>query len=108
MSGTKAGGAKAAKTNKERHGADYYARIGKKGGENGHSGGFASNPELAKLAGQKGGRKSKRGSTKIFNWAIRSDKAGEDLGKFKTERSAMEAYKELDLVTRAKVTVVRI
>ena len=61
MSGSKAGGLKVAKTNKERYGDDWYARIGRKGGQNGHTGGFASNPELAKIAGAKGGRISKRG-----------------------------------------------
>lgn len=61
MAGSKAGGLKAAKTNKERYGEDWYARIGRKGGQNGHSGGFASNPELAKIDGAKGGRTSKRG-----------------------------------------------
>lgn len=61
MAGSKAGGLKAAKTNKERYGEDWYARIGRKGGQNGHTGGFASNPELAKIAGAKGGRISKRG-----------------------------------------------
>lgn len=61
MAGSKAGGLKAAKTNKERYGDDWYARIGRKGGQNGHTGGFASNPELAKIAGAKGGRISKRG-----------------------------------------------
>lgn len=60
MSGTKAGGLKAAKTNKERHGDDFYKRIGSKGGQNGHTGGFAANPELARTAGTKGGRISRR------------------------------------------------
>ena len=55
MSGSKIGGIKAALTNKKKHGSDFYARIGRKGGQNGHTGGFAANPELAKLAGQKGG-----------------------------------------------------
>ena len=61
MAGNKAGGLKAAKTNKERYGEDWYARIGRKGGQNGHTGGCASNPELAKIAGAKGGRISMRG-----------------------------------------------
>lgn len=61
MSGTRAGGLKASATNKQRHGEDFFARIGKKGGENGHTGGFASNPELARKAGRKGGSKSRRG-----------------------------------------------
>jgi len=60
MAGTKAGGMKAAATNRARHGAAFYASIGKKGGENGHTGGFAANRELARLAGAKGGRISRR------------------------------------------------
>lgn len=64
MSGTKSGGAKAAYTNRLRHGLDFYARIGAKGGRNGHTGGFAVNPELAKIAGRKGGLKSRRWKNK--------------------------------------------
>lgn len=60
MSGTKAGGLKAAVTNKRNNGEDFYARIGAKGGRNGHTGGFASNRELARKAGKKGGRISRR------------------------------------------------
>ncbi len=64
MAGTKAGGQKAASTNKTKYGKDFYAEIGRKGGRNGHTGGFAANPELAKIAGAKGGRISKRGKAK--------------------------------------------
>lgn len=64
MAGTKAGGKKAAETNRRIHGKDFYARIGAKGGRNGNTGGFASNPELAKEAGRKGGKASKRGPAK--------------------------------------------
>lgn len=64
MAGTKAGGRKAAITNKMKYGRDFYQEIGRKGGRNGHLGGFAANPELAKIAGAKGGRKSKRGPAK--------------------------------------------
>lgn len=64
MAGTKEGGRKAALTNKRKQGADFYSRIGRKGGKNGHTGGFASNPELAKIAGRIGGMKSKRGPAK--------------------------------------------
>lgn len=64
MSGTKAGGIKAAKTNLERHGVDFYKRIGQKGGQNGHTGGFAANRELARTAGAKGGSISRRGPAK--------------------------------------------
>lgn len=64
MSGTRAGGLKAYKTNIAKQGADFYERIGAKGGRSGHTGGFASNPELARIAGAKGGRISKRGKAK--------------------------------------------
>lgn len=64
MAGTKAGGKNAAITNEAKYGPDFYARIGRKGGRNGHTGGFAANPELAKIAGAIGGRKSKRGKAK--------------------------------------------
>ena len=60
MAGTKAGGQAAAKTNKNKYGADFYARIGAKGGKKGHTGGFFANRELARLAGAKGGRISRR------------------------------------------------
>lgn len=73
MAGTKNGGRRAAATNKERHGKDFYARIGARGGKNGHTGGFASDvvgkdgltgTQRAKIAGAIGGRKSKRGPAK--------------------------------------------
>lgn len=60
MSGTKEGGLKAAYTNRLIHGLDFYARIGAKGGKNGHTGGFAANRELAREAGREGGLKSRR------------------------------------------------
>lgn len=69
MVGTKAGGAKAGKTNKERHGEDFYKIIGAKGGRNGRTGGFASNkvgadgltgPQRAALVGAIGGFRLKR------------------------------------------------
>ena len=61
MAGTKKGGLKAAQTNRTKYGEDFYSDIGRKGGRNGHTGGFASNPALAKLAGSKGGARSRRG-----------------------------------------------
>lgn len=64
MSGTKIGGLRARETNIKRHGDDFYRRIGAIGGRNGHTGGFAANPELAKLAGAKGGRISRRTGVK--------------------------------------------
>lgn len=65
MSGTKAGGLKASVTNKEKHGEDFYQRIGHKGGsKKGILKGFALNPKLASIAGRKGGSISKRGKAK--------------------------------------------
>lgn len=73
MAGTRTGGLKAAKTNKDKYGSDHYARIGRIGGKNGHSGGFASNVvgkdgltgwERSKIAGKKGGTISRRGKSK--------------------------------------------
>jgi len=61
MSGSKIGGKRAAITNKERYGDDYYERIGRKGGKRGTTGGFAANRELARIAGRIGGLKSRRG-----------------------------------------------
>lgn len=61
MPGTKAGGLKAAETNKKKYGENFYARIGAMGGQKGHTGGFAANIELARVAGRKGGLRSKRG-----------------------------------------------
>ncbi len=60
MAGTAKGGKAAAATNKARHGADFYAKIGAKGGANGVTGGFAANRELARKAGAMGGRISRR------------------------------------------------
>ena len=73
MSGTRDGGLKAAETNKKRHGAEYYAKIGAKGGKAGNTGGFASDVvgkdgltgrERAKKVGAIGGKKSRRGPSK--------------------------------------------
>lgn len=60
MAGTKTGGKAAASTNKAKYGADFYARIGAMGGKKGTTGGFAANRELARVAGAKGGRISRR------------------------------------------------
>lgn len=59
MAGTKAGGLKAAQKNLAKD-PSFYAKIGAKGGRNGHTGGFAANPDLARVAGAKGGRISRR------------------------------------------------
>lgn len=73
MSGTKEGGRKASITNKERHGEDFYKRIGSIGGKKSdhRKGGFAANPELARIAGKKGGSKSRRGKSKKQDEEVR-------------------------------------
>lgn len=63
MPGTINGGRKAAETNKKKYGKDFYARIGAVGGKKGTTGGFAANRELARVAGAKGGRISRRRKT---------------------------------------------
>ena len=64
MAGNSEGGLKARETIYKNHGKDFYREIGMKGGKNGHTGGFAYNPELARKAGAKGGRISKRGKSR--------------------------------------------
>ena len=73
MAGTIAGGKKAAATNIAKYGKDFYRNMGKIGGRNGHTGGFASTRvgrdgltgyERARIAGAKGGKISKRGKAK--------------------------------------------
>ena len=65
MAGTRAGRLKAAATNKARHGDNFYAEIGRKGGESGHGGGFASmTMERLREVSAKGGRISRRGPAK--------------------------------------------
>lgn len=61
MSGNNLGGVKAAQTNKERHGSDFYKKIGAIGGRAQVPKGFALNRERASEAGRKGGLISKRG-----------------------------------------------
>jgi general stress protein YciG len=60
MAGTRSGGRKAAATNKQRYGMNFYESIGRLGGRKSRGGGFAKNPELARQAGARGGRASRR------------------------------------------------
>lgn len=60
MAGNRSGGLKAAKTNKKKYGANFYEKIGRIGGMKSTGGGFAKNPELAKIAGRKGGKASQK------------------------------------------------
>lgn len=60
MAGTVAGGKAAAQTNIKKYGKDFYRRIGAIGGKKGRTGGFFANRELARIAGAKGGKISRR------------------------------------------------
>ena len=66
MSGTKAGGMKAAKTIKQQFGKEFYQNIGRKGGlKRGIAKGFAlMTPEKRAECGRIGGMISRRGKAK--------------------------------------------
>lgn len=61
MAGNRTGGLKTAKKNIAKHGKDFYAMIGRKGGKASSTGGFYANHELAIKAGSKGGKRSRKG-----------------------------------------------
>lgn len=72
MAGTKAGGKKAAQTNITKYGKDFYRNLGRIGGRNSTTGGFAdpnpgkdglTGPERAKYYGRIGGTISRRGKS---------------------------------------------
>lgn len=54
MAGTPKGGRLAAQKNKQKHGSDFYARIGRLGGKRGTTGGFAAGKEGRKRASEYG------------------------------------------------------
>lgn len=97
MPGTKAGGLKAAATNKAKYGDRFYAHIGHKGGKNGHTGGFASmTPERVRECGRKGGAISKRGPAKHPH--LRDDdvtiRKAEERKRLRAEIRALEAEED--------------
>ena len=80
MPGTEKGGYKAAQTIRAKHGRDFYVRIGQKGGAKSKNGGFASQKigkdgltgiQRAKLAGARGGSKSKRSKDSVRHISVR-------------------------------------
>lgn len=66
MAGSTTAGKKAAITNKEKHGDDFYKNIGAIGGKKGKTGGFwykkyvLGDVEAVKAAGKKGGHQRNR------------------------------------------------
>jgi general stress protein YciG len=96
MAGTREGGLKAAATNKLNHGDDFYARIGAKGGSNGTTGGFYANRELARIAGAKGGKVSKRKPRQLAD-ALGVD--GERQGQPHSNENKSARQKVIDYLT---------
>lgn len=67
MSGSRLGGLKAAETNKQKYGREFYQNIGRKGGKACVPKGFARmDIEKIKNAGRRGGKISKRGKAKKY------------------------------------------
>jgi hypothetical protein len=79
MAGNKLGGQRAAATNKAKHGDDFYKKIGAMGGKKGTTGGFYANRELAKIAGAKGGRISRRKQPDVIEHDLEIDKQVEKM-----------------------------
>ena len=113
MTGTIQGGKRAAETNRKIHGEDFYARIGKKGGQKSTHGGFASlkpgrdgltGPERAKLVGSVGGFKSRRGpcARDKYGRALRKDGKVSNSGRPRKTEVVMpeEATKRVHLLRR--------
>lgn len=69
VSGTKAGGLKARDRNLAKD-PDFYKKIGAIGGRLGTTGGFAADRKLARIAGAKGGRISKRGKKEVIDGQV--------------------------------------
>lgn len=93
MAGTKEGSLKGKKKILELYGKDYYAKIGKKGGQNGTTGGFAHSRELARRAGRLGGLKSTR--------------AGIKNGEGKSEKS-LKKYKKINVVASETIHAIKL
>lgn len=96
MAGTKAGAKKAAQTNIRLYGADFYKNMGRLGGQNGHTGGFAANHELSREAGRKGGAISRRGPAKrvtISDNYMASDGFAAEVSKYMNDEDLIRNLK---------------
>lgn len=82
MPGTVSGGKRAAQTNMKRHGKNFYQRIGTLGGKKSRNGGFAARRDLARIAGAKGGRKSRRGLMLRCKWCGKCVISRDNLGGY--------------------------
>ena len=70
MPGTKAGGAKAAITNKAKFGEDYYQRLGREGGAAGTGHKFGHGKVDPAVIGALGGAISKRRARQAPDWSV--------------------------------------
>lgn len=87
MSGTRAGGLKAAATNKARHGDDFYINLGRKGGSvvsPNKLKGFAANSALAQIAAYKALIARKQRQAKGIEKVIRDGKEVTKILVYKT------------------------
>lgn len=89
MSGNRVGGLKAAKTNLDKYGKDFYKNIGAKGGSayTEKAKGFAANPELAKKVASGIGYRTRKG----YKWLGDIDKKH---GKYENKETGMIEIKE--------------
>lgn len=86
MAGTKAGGKKCAATNKAKYGDNWYAEIGRKGGQAKIPKGFALNHQLARQAGRKGGLTSSKAPT------LTLEERRREIAELLKNEEEMEAY----------------
>lgn len=86
MSGTKAGGKKCAATNKRKYGDNWYAEIGRKGGQVKTPKGFALNHQLARQAGRKGGLTSSKSPI------LSLEERRQEIAELLKNEEEMEAY----------------
>lgn len=99
MAGTRKGGEAAAITNKKKYGADFYARVGAKGGSaTGRAKGFGANAEgreRARIFGRMGGAMSRRGR-KLTPEQRAAVKAAvlKDLGSQPEHQAIVSRYKQ--------------
>ena len=87
MSGTREGGETTAATNKAKHGSDFSAMLGRKGGSAKHKTPrwFEAHPELTRKAGATGGKRRSRKGIK--------NGMGKRRYKYKKEWNEYEAQK---------------
>lgn len=100
MSGTRDGGLKAARANKQRYGDSFFSDIGRKGGKKSSGGPFMKDPEFAREAGKLGGKVSKRGKAKVYAPIPAIPEpfrpARNELGQFMREYSFSGTYGSLE------------